>query len=200
MKERSILQNPLVIQKSIHSPTANARCIPLADFIFKKRFGIEKNEGYKTNKRLAVRGILFQEGKILMVKSNLGDYKLPGGGVDDGEEDKEALIREIQEETGFRNCQVRQFAGEIVESHLDIYDPEATFEMTSRYYFCEWWGEKGGQQLDPYEEDQDFTPVWISVEKALAQNGKILGQTKKNTWIERENYVLDQLLNNVQTS
>ncbi|WP_208599150.1 NUDIX domain-containing protein [Halobacillus aidingensis] len=172
----------------------------MADFIFKKRFGLEKNEGYKTNKRTAVRGILFQEGKILMVKSNLGDFKLPGGGVNDGEKDEEALIREIQEETGFRNCQVRQFAGEVVESHLDVYDPEAIFEMTSRYYFCEWWGEKGGQQLDPYEEDQDFTPVWISVEEALAQNRKILDQTKKNPWIERENYVLVQLLNNVQTS
>lgn len=70
-----------------------------------------------------------------MVKSNLGDYKLPGGGVNDGEKDEEALIREIQEETGFRNCQVRQFAGEAVESHFDVYDPEAIFEMTSRYYF-----------------------------------------------------------------
>lgn len=135
-----------------------------------------------------------------MVKSNLGDYKLPGGGVNDGEKDEEALIREIQEETGFRNCQVRQFAGEVVESHLDVYDPEAIFEMTSRYYFCEWWGEKGGQQLDPFEEDQDITPVWISVEEALVQNRKILDQTKKNPWIERENYVLVQLLNNVQTS
>ncbi|WLR48556.1 NUDIX domain-containing protein [Halobacillus litoralis] len=200
MKKRSILQNLSVIQKSILSPTANARCTPLADLLFKKRFGTENNDGYKKNKRLAVRGIIFREGKILMVKSNLGDYKLPGGGVDEGEKDEEALIREIQEETGFKNCQVKQYAGVVVESHLDAYVREAVFEMTSRYYFCKWSGEKGEQKLDSYEEDQEFTPVWVSVEEAISNNEKTLDFTKKNSWIQRENYVLKQLLNSMQTS
>ncbi|MGR9048074.1 NUDIX domain-containing protein [Halobacillus faecis] len=171
----------------------------MADLLFKKRFGLEKNEDYKTNKRLAVRGILFQEGKVLLVNSSLGDYKLPGGGVEDGERDEDALIREVEEETGCRNCRVREYAGEVVESHLDVYEPEAVFEMTSRYYFCEWSGEKGEQRLDSYEQEQDFTPVWLSVEEAIVQNEKILDRTNKNPWILREIYVLKHLMNVIQT-
>lgn len=133
-----------------------------------------------------------------MVKSNLGDYKLPGGGVDDGERDEEALIREIQEETGFKNCQVKQYVGAVVESHWDVYEPEAVFEMTSHYYICEWPGEKGEQNLDSYEEDQGFTPVWIRTEEAIAHNEKVMDYTKRNLWIQRENYVLNQLLKSTQ--
>ncbi|WP_146814575.1 NUDIX domain-containing protein [Halobacillus faecis] len=200
MKKRSILQNPSVIPKSIHSLIEKSRPIPLAELPFKKRFGTEIYDGYKTNKRLAVRGILSHGGKILMVNTNLGDYKLPGGSVDDGERDEDALIREIQEETGYKNCRVREYAGEVVESHLDVYDPQALFEMTSRYYYCEWSGEKGEQRLDPYEKDQDFSPVWISVEDAIAQNEEVLDRTNKNPWIIREIYVMKHLLNSIQTS
>ena len=50
--------------------------------------------GLKLNKRTAVRAIIFNENKLLMVKSNLGDYKLPGGGVEKGESHEEAIKRE----------------------------------------------------------------------------------------------------------
>lgn len=162
---------------------------------FDQRLGLQESEvkGCKINQRIAVRGVLFDEEKILTVKSNIGDYKLPGGGVDAGESVTEALQREIAEETGYLNCKVKKYIGKIVESHKDIYEPMAVFEMISHYYTCEWAGEKGRQQLDPYEEAQAFTPVWITLDEAISQNKKILTQSGEHRWIQRENVVLDQL-------
>ncbi|SFK10826.1 ADP-ribose pyrophosphatase YjhB, NUDIX family [Halobacillus dabanensis] len=165
--------------------------------LFDKRLGLKESEvkGYTINQRVAVRGILFHDGKILTVKSNKGDYKLPGGGVDAGESETAALIREISEETGYLQCNVEKYIGKVVESHLDIYDSEAVFEMVSHYYICEWSGQRGEQHLDPYEEAQAFTPVWITLDEAISQNEKILAQSAENRWIYRENLVLNQLRN-----
>ena len=50
----------------------------------------------KVFQRNAVRAIISNEqGKLLLIKSNLGDYKFPGGGIEEGENEKQALIREI---------------------------------------------------------------------------------------------------------
>jgi len=52
---------------------------------------------------LKVRLILFNQGKILLLKQtklNGGNYTLVGGNVELGETSKEALVRECQEEAG----------------------------------------------------------------------------------------------------
>ena len=48
-----------------------------------------------------VRAIIINEkGHILVMKTNSNIYMLPGGKIDDGESDKEALKREVLEEAG----------------------------------------------------------------------------------------------------
>lgn len=37
--------------------------------------------------RVAVRGIIFIDGKLLMIEDDFGEVKLPGGGVDNAEDD-----------------------------------------------------------------------------------------------------------------
>ena len=39
----------------------------------------------KSFKRIAVRGVVIRGEEILLVKSNKGDYKFPGGGINKGE-------------------------------------------------------------------------------------------------------------------
>lgn len=51
--------------------------------------------------QVAVRGIVFIDGKLLMIEDNFGEVKLPGGGIDSGEDDYKALVREVKEETGY---------------------------------------------------------------------------------------------------
>ncbi len=71
--------------------------------IFNYELGLKKEhlENSKVNHRQAVRGIIFRDNKILMVYTNKGDYKFPGGGVNKEETFEEALVRDVCEETGY---------------------------------------------------------------------------------------------------
>ena len=57
--------------------------------------------GYATPK-VDVRGVVFQDGKILLVQERSdGLWTLPGGWADVGDTPADAVVREIQEESGY---------------------------------------------------------------------------------------------------
>ena len=91
-------------------------------------FTVDKKD-YKTDgtvfERPSVRGIVIKDGKILMIHSLKYDYyKLPGGGIEKGESYEEALIREVNEESGYI------FALAIKNVPVD---ETITFEVTTYY-------------------------------------------------------------------
>ena len=147
-----------------------------------------------TKYREAVRAVIFQDQKILLVQSNRGDYKFPGGGVEMDESHEAALLREVAEETGYVNGMVIEKMGTVIERRPDKFQTDTIFQMNSHYYLCELNNEeKVAQKLDDYENEQDFTPKWVRIDEAIAENRIILQQVKHNGWIRRENYVLNQL-------
>ncbi|WP_020062551.1 NUDIX hydrolase [Bacillus sp. 123MFChir2] len=147
----------------------------------------------KINYREAVRAIIMQDNKILLVHSNLGDYIFPGGGIEKNESHAEGLMREVAEETGYLNCVIKNKMGVVVERYVDEYDENAIFQMTSHYYSCEVNGEKTAQKLEGYELEQGYTPQWVKLNDAINQNEKVMTQCEKNWWIHRENFVLKEL-------
>ncbi|HEY2419992.1 MAG TPA: NUDIX domain-containing protein [Neobacillus sp.] len=166
--------------------------------IFTKLIGTQEiNEtDVKMNYRQAVRAVIIHNKKILLIHSNQGDYKLPGGGVEMNENHPEALLREVAEETGYINCVMKDKIGVVIERHIDEYDDHAYFQMTSHYYLCELTdGEKVAQKLDHYESEQEFTPEWLTLDDAISQNQKVMKQFQQNRWIIRENFVLNELKN-----
>ena len=161
------------------------------NMLFNKFIGIENvDKNQNRNNRTAVRAIIYKDNKILMVNNNRGDYKLPGGGVHKNEDLLHALRREVSEETGYRVKRASKRIGHITERHDDTYIPNTIFEMKSEYYFCEVYDEPGKQNLDPYEEEQEFRPVWIELKDAIEKNEDILKKGTENTWVTREVYVL----------
>ena len=63
---------------------------------------VGNEEGYATPK-LDVRGVVFKDGKILLVKELAdGGWTLPGGFIDVGEPPSRAVEREVWEESGYR--------------------------------------------------------------------------------------------------
>jgi 8-oxo-dGTP pyrophosphatase MutT (NUDIX family) len=148
----------------------------------------------KTKERIAIRAIIMTNNRILLVQSNRGDYKFPGGGLEENESHKECLKREVREETGYIRCNVKDKAGIVIERRLDEYIDHALFQMTSHYYLCDLaTEEKEAKQLDEYEAILDFTPKWISLEEAIKQNEKLIERYEQNSWLKRETYVLKQL-------
>lgn len=162
--------------------------------IFNKFIGKEKVENKQIKVREAVRAVVLRDDKILMLHSNKGDFKFPGGGVESGETHKQALIREILEETGYVDTMVGEKFGEFVERREDIFNQDILFEMNSHYYLCECRGEKVAQQLEAYEEELGFTAKWILIEEAITQNELAQQLSGHNGWIERETYVLHKIM------
>lgn len=137
------------------------------------------NESLEEIYRTAVRGIIFRDGRLLMIESTDGELKFPGGGAKEGEDDVKTLIRETLEETGFSVIPetVREF-GEIEEKRLALYENKIWHQI-NRYYFCEV-GEKQSEcGYSENERARGFKPVWYTLDEALEKN-------VKRAWNERE--------------
>lgn len=70
----------------------------------------DKRDGDVLWTRLAARVVLFNDrGQVAVMNfSKLDSYKLPGGGIDEGEDTIAALHREIEEETGYHIDGIRE--------------------------------------------------------------------------------------------
>jgi 8-oxo-dGTP pyrophosphatase MutT (NUDIX family) len=49
---------------------------------------------------ISVKGVLIQHGAVLLLRNERGEWDLPGGRPDPGEDHRAALRREVREETG----------------------------------------------------------------------------------------------------
>ena len=144
--------------------------------------------------REAVRGIIMKNSKILLIYSEKnGDYKLPGGGIEEGETPKEALIREVQEEAGIR-VEVEEEMLQVMEYDEGQYDDCDVFKMLSTYYKCREI-KKMKQNLDSYEVEMGFIPKWVNLDEAILQNNKILESLNYPRWTKRETQVLEYIKN-----
>lgn len=141
-------------------------------------------------KRAAARGVILQDGRLLMIHTDRGDYKFPGGGVESGESLETALRREILEETG------RGLLGEpeyVAVAHERRQGRTADIlEMDSHYFLCRVGEESVPLDLDDYEAEEHFEPVWISPEEALGANRAL--DLEANPWLQREIMVLEALI------
>ena len=112
--------------------------------------------------REAARAIVLDEnGKVALLHvSRKNYYKLPGGGIDEGENKESALRRECQEEIG---CDI-EIVGEvgIIIEHRKVY----TLKQTSYCYLAKVRGEKGRPEFTDDEVEEGFTEVWLPYEEA----------------------------------
>lgn len=136
--------------------------------------------------RVAVRGIIFIDGKLLMIEDEFGEVKLPGGGVDNTEDDYQALVREVKEETGYDVILETMIPfGEIEERRLSIYEP-MIWHQISRLYFCHVYPKKGICNYTEDEKKYGFKQVLYTLNEALEKNRIMLEKEGKQTWNQRE--------------
>lgn len=137
-------------------------------------------------RRAAVRGIVQREGKLLLNESRFGELKLPGGGQEDGEGDRETLLREVREETGYAvdPGSLRPF-GYIEEKRRSLREPTIWHQL-SRIYFCRVAGEQGECALTESEKKRGFRPGWYALDAAIAQSRRVLDREGVQPWNRRE--------------
>ncbi len=123
-----------------------------------------------TFSRPSARGIIIKDGKVAMVHSiKYGYYKFPGGGIEATENKKQALIREVLEETGL--IVIPESIEEFGMVHrIQKGDFEDVFIQDNYYYVCDTKDEMGEQKLDEYEQDEQFTLEFVTPEYAIEVN------------------------------
>jgi 8-oxo-dGTP diphosphatase len=107
--------------------------------------------------RFAARAVLMMNGKIaLMYAANDNYYKLPGGGIEDGEDERLALTRELLEETGC-TAEVIEEIGEIIEERT-----ENGFRQRSVCYLAKQVGDIVEPTLTEREKAAGFEVHWAN--------------------------------------
>lgn len=148
----------------------------------------------RTLTRTAVRAVILCGRDLLMVYSaNVGDYKFPGGGVNDGETHEQALARELLEECGAQLIRVNGGLGAVIEYDLPEERGFDVFKMTSNYYLCTVRDGVTHQNLEGYEAELGFQPVWVDIDKAIAENRSLLLAPDPPEWLGREIFFLEYL-------
>ena len=136
--------------------------------------------------RTCVRGVIFKEDKLLLIESGLGELKLPGGGIEDGEDDLQALMREVKEETGYDVIpdSIRPL-GEVEEKRLSKREP-MIWHQTSRLYFCDVGPDKGQCCYTKKEKKHEFRQVFYPIDEAVEKAKSVLGKEGVHIWSRRE--------------
>lgn len=136
--------------------------------------------------RVSVRGIIFKDNKLLLIQNDFGEVKLPGGGVEPGEDDYRALAREVKEETGYDIIteSIVTF-GEIEEKRLSNHEP-LIWHQINRLYFCEVHPNHGECKYTENEKKYGLRQVYYSLDEAIKINEDMLNREGKNAWNQRE--------------
>lgn len=133
--------------------------------------------------KFSVRAVIVRDGKIAAQKGRMGEYKILGGGMDEGETYTDALLREVQEESGLLVLpeSIRPI-GEIEEKRRDRFEPDKIFHCHSMFFFCDVKEEMTKPHMTASEIEKGYHLVWASPEEIIAGNAEFLNQP----WIFRD--------------
>lgn len=144
-------------------------------------------------KRQAARAIIRKGSKYLLIYSKYGDYKFPGGGIKKGEEIRDTMVREVQEETGYIViADSIKALGKVFERRKGEY--EDIMEMESYYLNCDVESKVGCRNLDEYEKEYNYQIVRMTLQDAI-ENNKQVKDLDKCPWVIRDTKVMEFLVN-----
>ena len=147
--------------------------------------GANRFENY-TKTRVGSRAIIVQEGNILLTHESIsGWWLIPGGGIEEGENPIDAMIREVREEVGLEIIKdtIREF-GYVHRIQKGKYEP--VFIQDNYYYFCEVYEGQKAPCFSESERAEGFEPAFVSLEKAIKTNEIYVQENTFDSMIERE--------------
>lgn len=141
-------------------------------------------------KRIAVRAIIFIDGKLLLIQSSFGEVNFPGGGKEENESDVDTLVRETLEETGYHIVldSIQEF-GQVEEIRMSTNEP-MIWHQINRYYYCNIEDIQGVCHYTKNEMKYGFHQVLYTLDEAIKINEEMLYREGKHPWNQREYNVL----------
>ncbi len=138
-----------------------------------------------------VRAIIFRGGKLAAQQSGEGEYKLPGGVSENGEDFADTLLREVREEMGLlvRRGSILPI-GDILEVRRDVMSPEQKYICRCSFFACEVEDETVETEMTESEIAKGFHPVWEYPEKIYSVNDAMLHET----WRRRDTEFVRMLI------
>lgn len=146
--------------------------------------------------RPSSRAIIRKDGKLFLIHSVLYDYyKFPGGGIEPNESKIDALIRETKEEAGLviKEDTIQEY-GWVHRIHSYAKHGCDIFEQDNYYYLCEVEEKIIEQNLDQYENDENFTLVLVDPREVIDINLNKPHGPKDQRMIIREAKVMQMLI------
>ena len=111
--------------------------------------------------RHASRGILVEDGKVLLGYAVYGGIiMIPGGGVEGDETYAECCAREMLEETGMKV--------KVLDEYLEIEELFDVWRHINHYFICELIEDTGVTHFTEAEIEAGYKAVWLPIEDALA--------------------------------
>lgn len=138
-----------------------------------------------------VYGILYRQGKLLVIKKTGGPYiyrfDLPGGSQEFGERLEDTLIREIKEET---NLTVKEFQQLGVVNFLYPWSYKNT-NMTNHiatFYEIDSFVGRNLEQVDQFSGQDSAGSIWLPLNELTEENASLL-VLKAKEYIQKEKFI-----------
>jgi 8-oxo-dGTP pyrophosphatase MutT (NUDIX family) len=104
-------------------------------------------------------GIVFNEKKELLFIYRRKKWDLPKGKLDEGESIETCAVREVKEETGLKNVEIKKLVGQTYHTY---HEKGKYILKTSVWYLME---ASGNQPLIPQTEEDIEKMVWLGAER-----------------------------------
>lgn len=145
--------------------------------------------------RFGVRALIQRNGLFAMQQGKNGEYKIPGGGMDEGETIVQSLAREVKEETGLVIIpESMKELGEILEVRRDIFDENIKYIAHSLHYSCEVEDEVLETAMTESEKERGFHLAWVNIDTVIETNERLMTEKWQFRDVEflkwyKENYM-----------
>ncbi|MDF7682733.1 NUDIX hydrolase [Lactobacillus sp. ESL0679] len=131
----------------------------------------------KYHRAFGVYGIMYQQEKLIVIKKHGGPYTnrydLPGGSLEDGEKLETAIVREIQEETGFTALEAVQVGITSFRYPWDYQEWHFNQHLCVFYQVKQWQGQLQ-ETVKQFAGQDSLGAVAVSLEQLNLENSSPL--------------------------